>query len=136
MTDTKQNNNYGKHFCKNRNRWSGLSAIQKVTADTQSKKAECEIVPVIKHWSDTKSRFWHFAKSCHMLFFGVESMSKTVKRGYVPNDEKEFYGESVQKLYEAAKDLQYLLDRGYRHKRCFGFIAIIICFRNGRDWLW
>lgn len=50
-------------------------------------------------------------------------MSKTVKRGYVPNDEKEFYGESVQKLYEAAKDLQYLLDRGYRIKGASVFIG-------------
>ncbi len=43
-------------------------------------------------------------------------MSKTVKRGYVPSDTKEFYGASVANLYEAAKDLQYLLDRGYRIK--------------------
>ena len=40
-------------------------------------------------------------------------MSKTVKRGYSPDDEKEFGDQSLQKLYRAAEDLQYLLNRGY-----------------------
>lgn len=68
-----------------------------------------------------KNRLWRDSKAC-VCHWG-ENMSKTVKRGYVPNDEKEFYGASVPKLYEAAKDLQYLLDRGYRIKGASVFIG-------------
>lgn len=50
-------------------------------------------------------------------------MSKTVIRGYSSDDEKEFGDQSVQKLYKAAEDLQYLLDRGYSIKGSSLFIG-------------
>lgn len=50
-------------------------------------------------------------------------MSKTVKRGYSPDDEKEFGDQSVRKIYKAAEDLQYLLDRGYSIKGSSLFIG-------------
>lgn len=40
-------------------------------------------------------------------------MSKVVKRGYSPDDEKEFGSKSVYKLKKAGEDLQYLLNQGY-----------------------
>jgi len=50
-------------------------------------------------------------------------MSKIVKRGYVPNDEKEFSNESVKKLYKAGYDLYYLLNQGYNIKGASVFVG-------------
>ena len=50
-------------------------------------------------------------------------MSKTVKRGYSFNDEKEFTGESVTKLYKAGHDLYYLLNQGYNIKGASLFVG-------------
>lgn len=50
-------------------------------------------------------------------------MSKNVKRGYVPSDEKEFMGIQLEHLKEAAKDTLYLLNRGYAVKNATTFIG-------------
>lgn len=50
-------------------------------------------------------------------------MSTTVKRGYSPNDEKEFGGESIDKLLKAGRDLEYLLNRGYKIKGASTFVG-------------
>ena len=51
------------------------------------------------------------------------SMYKTVKRGYFFSDEKEFNDTSVLKLYQAAYDLYFLLNRGYYMKGAITFIG-------------
>ena len=43
-------------------------------------------------------------------------MAKTVRRGYVPGDEREFGADSMEKLNAAANDIYYLLNRGYNMK--------------------
>ena len=50
-------------------------------------------------------------------------MSTTVKRGYSPNDQKEFSGESVDKLLKAGRDIQYLLNQGYHIKGASTFVG-------------
>lgn len=50
-------------------------------------------------------------------------MSTTVKRGYVPTDQKEFGDQSIEKLYKAGKDLQYLLNQGYPMKGASVFVG-------------
>ena len=50
-------------------------------------------------------------------------MSTIVKRGYSPNDQKEFGNQSVEKLYKAGKDLQYLLNQGYNIKGASTFVG-------------
>lgn len=51
-------------------------------------------------------------------------MCKSVKRGFVPSDEKEFNNiEASQTLYEAGTDLYYLLNRGYKIKGASVFIG-------------
>lgn len=50
-------------------------------------------------------------------------MSTTVKRGYSPNDQKEFYSKSVDILLKAGRDLQYLLNQGYNIKGASTFIG-------------
>lgn len=50
-------------------------------------------------------------------------MCKTVKRGYFFSDEKEFNDTSILKLYEAAYDLYFLLNRGYHMKGAITFIG-------------
>lgn len=50
-------------------------------------------------------------------------MSKSVKRGYVPTDEKEFGEEAVAKLLEAGRDLYYLINRGYHIKGASTFVG-------------
>lgn len=50
-------------------------------------------------------------------------MSKIVKRGYVPNDEKEFSNESIEKLHKAGHDLYYLLNQGYNIKSASVFVG-------------
>lgn len=48
---------------------------------------------------------------------------KIVKRGYVPSDQKEFTGTQLEHLKEAAKDTQYLLERGYAVKNATTFVG-------------
>lgn len=50
-------------------------------------------------------------------------MSKIVKRGYSPNDTKEFSGSSVGILFNAGRDLHYLLNHGYNIKGASTFVA-------------
>lgn len=50
-------------------------------------------------------------------------MSTIVKRGYSPNDPKEFGGNSVDLLLKAGQDLQYLLNRGYHIKGASTFVG-------------
>lgn len=50
-------------------------------------------------------------------------MSKTVRRGHFPSDEKEFYGEAISKLYKAGCDLYYLLNQGYQIKGASVFVG-------------
>lgn len=50
-------------------------------------------------------------------------MSTIVKRGYSPDDQKEFGDQSVEKLYKAGKDLQYLLNQGYNIKGASTFVG-------------
>lgn len=50
-------------------------------------------------------------------------MCKAVKRGFVLTDETEFNDKSAKKLYEAGKDLYYLLNRGYKVKGASVFIG-------------
>lgn len=50
-------------------------------------------------------------------------MSKIVKRGYFPSDEKEFSEEAVNKLRKAAYDLYYLINRGYPIKGASVFVG-------------
>ena len=50
-------------------------------------------------------------------------MSKIVKRGFVPTDEKEFGKDAMAKLREAGQDLYYLINRGYHVKGASTFIG-------------
>ena len=50
-------------------------------------------------------------------------MGKSVRRGYVLTDEKDFKNESLNKLYKASEDLLYLLNRGYKLKGASTFIG-------------
>lgn len=50
-------------------------------------------------------------------------MSKIVKRGYSPNDQREFDNKSIDKLLKAGKDLQYLLNQGYNIKGASAFVG-------------
>ncbi|AOR23674.1 DUF434 domain-containing protein [Clostridium taeniosporum] len=50
-------------------------------------------------------------------------MTKIVKRGYVPTDEKEFNEKSILKLQKAGQDLYYLLNRGYNIKSSSVFVG-------------
>ena len=50
-------------------------------------------------------------------------MSTIVKRGYSPNDQKEFGNQSIEKLIKAGKDLQYLLNQGYNIKAASTFVG-------------
>lgn len=50
-------------------------------------------------------------------------MSKIIRRGYVPTDEKEFKGDNLNELYKAAEDLSYLLNIGYKIKGASTFIG-------------
>lgn len=50
-------------------------------------------------------------------------MRKIVKRGYVSSDQKEFTGIQLEHLKEAAKDTQYLLERGYAVKNATTFVG-------------
>lgn len=50
-------------------------------------------------------------------------MSKIVKRGYVPTDEKEFSSKEMEKILRASEDLYYLINRGYDIKSASTFTA-------------
>ena len=50
-------------------------------------------------------------------------MSPIVRRGYSPNDQKEFGDQSLEKLCKAGKDLQYLLNQGYNIKGSSTFVG-------------
>ncbi len=50
-------------------------------------------------------------------------MSTVVRRGYAPGDEKEFGGQSLEKLYQAGRDLRYLLNQGYPIKGASTFVG-------------
>lgn len=50
-------------------------------------------------------------------------MSTIVKRGYFPDDAKEFGGQAVEKLYKAGADLRYLLNQGYPIKGASVFVG-------------
>jgi len=50
-------------------------------------------------------------------------MTKIVKRGYVPSDEKEFGAEELQKLHKAGEELYYLANRGYQMKPASTFVG-------------
>lgn len=50
-------------------------------------------------------------------------MSTIVKRGYSPNDQKEFGDQAIEILYKAGKDLQYLLNQGYHIKGASTFVG-------------
>ncbi len=50
-------------------------------------------------------------------------MSAVVKRGYCPEDEKEFHSKSLEKLYCAGRDLHYLLNQGYPVKSASTFVG-------------
>ncbi len=50
-------------------------------------------------------------------------MSKTVKRGYVPSDEKEFGEMELEKLHKAGEELYYLANRGYQMKSASTFVG-------------
>lgn len=50
-------------------------------------------------------------------------MASTIKRGASPNDEKEFRGQALEKLFRAGQDLQYLLDQGYKIKGASTFVG-------------
>ena len=50
-------------------------------------------------------------------------MSTVVKRGYSPNDQKEFGNQAIEILYKAGKDLQYLLNQGYNIKGASTFVG-------------
>lgn len=50
-------------------------------------------------------------------------MSKMVKRGYSPYDQREFGNQSINKLLKAGRDLQYLLNQGYNIKGASTFVG-------------
>ena len=53
----------------------------------------------------------------------VYTLSKIVKRGYVPTDEKEFSSPELDKILKASEDLYYLINRGYDIKSASTFTA-------------
>ena len=50
-------------------------------------------------------------------------MDKIVKRGYSPNDQKEFGSEFIDTLLKAGRDLRYLLNQGYKIKGASTFVG-------------
>ena len=50
-------------------------------------------------------------------------MCKVVRRGYFPSDKKEFTDNNLDKLYNAGKDLYYLLNQGYKIKGASVFVG-------------
>lgn len=50
-------------------------------------------------------------------------MAKTVKRGYVPSDEREFGKDVLETLHKAGEELYYLANRGYQMKPASTFVG-------------
>jgi hypothetical protein len=50
-------------------------------------------------------------------------MSIAARRGYTPDDERDFKGQSLYKLSSAAADLSYLLNHGYPIKGASAFVG-------------
>lgn len=50
-------------------------------------------------------------------------MSKTVRRGYSINDEREFGNIALEKLYKAGNDICYLINHGYNIKSASVFVG-------------
>ena len=50
-------------------------------------------------------------------------INKQLKRGSAANDEKEFFGESINKLKKAAKHIRYLINEGYAIKSASVFVG-------------
>lgn len=50
-------------------------------------------------------------------------MCKIVKRGYCPEDEKEFNHDAAKKLRKAGQDLRYLINHGYNIKGASTFVG-------------
>lgn len=50
-------------------------------------------------------------------------MCKTVKRGYCPEDEKDFNHDAVRKLCKAGQDIRYLINHGYNIKSASTFVG-------------
>jgi hypothetical protein len=50
-------------------------------------------------------------------------MCRVVRRGYVPNDEREFRGAALETLSKAKDDFYYLLNRGYPAKVASTFVG-------------
>lgn len=59
----------------------------------------------------------------HKLFIKIGDYMKIVKRGFVLTDKKEFDEKSVKKLFDAAKDLHYLLNKNYNIKGSSVFVG-------------
>lgn len=54
---------------------------------------------------------------------GVINAMESVRRGYVPEDEKQFNGKNVQQLRQAQQDLVYLLNHHYPMRQSVTFIG-------------
>lgn len=54
---------------------------------------------------------------------GYKMINKQLKRGSAANDEKEFFGESINKLKKAAKHIRYLINEGYAIKGASVFVG-------------
>ena len=50
-------------------------------------------------------------------------MSTIVKRGFCPDDPKEFGSDAIEKLQKAGRDVQYLLNQGYPVKGATTFVG-------------
>ncbi len=53
----------------------------------------------------------------------MTNISAVVKRGYCPEDDREFGVQAIEKLYRAGADLRYLLNRGYHIKGASTFVG-------------
>lgn len=50
-------------------------------------------------------------------------VNKNVRRGFAPEDERQFSAESVQLLRKAGTEVRYLLNRGYHLKSVTQFVG-------------
>lgn len=56
-----------------------------------------------------------------------EMPARNARRGFVPEDMRQFTGEMLEKLKEAAEDTRYLLNRGYAVKDATTFVGNHFC---------
>ncbi len=56
-----------------------------------------------------------------------EMPSRNARRGFVPEDARQFAGEELEKLKRAAEDTRYLLNRGYAVKDATTFVGNHFC---------